>query len=61
MGESDRALLGHMHWVAAQLAVQLGLSKGYRLVLNCLESAGQTVPHLHMHLLGGRDLHWPPG
>lgn len=57
----DAALLGHMHGVAKQLAVDLGLQAGYRLVINCDEQAGQTVPHLHMHLLGGRDLTWPPG
>jgi histidine triad (HIT) family protein len=57
----DRELLGHLHLVAAQLAPKLGLGDGYRLVLNCKESAGQTVPHLHLHLLGGRDFTWPPG
>ncbi len=57
----DEALLGHLHLVAAQLANQLGLADGYRLVVNCKERAGQTVPHLHLHLLGGRDLTWPPG
>lgn len=59
--EDDRDLLGHLHLVAARLAVQLGLQEGYRLVLNCQEQAGQTVPHLHMHLLGGRAMKWPPG
>jgi histidine triad (HIT) family protein len=59
--EGDRELLGHLHVVAAKLAAQLGLKDGYRLVVNCRERAGQTVPHLHMHLIGGRDLHWPPG
>ena len=59
--EADRELLGHLHVVAAKLAKQLGLADGYRLVLNCRERAGQTVPHLHLHLLGGRDLTWPPG
>jgi histidine triad (HIT) family protein len=57
----DRELVGHLHLVAARLAEQLGLSEGYRLVLNCKERAGQTVPHLHLHLLGGRDFRWPPG
>jgi histidine triad (HIT) family protein len=57
----DEALIGHLHLVAAQIARQLGLSNGYRLVLNCGEHAGQTVPHLHLHLLGGRDFTWPPG
>jgi histidine triad (HIT) family protein len=59
--ETDRDLLGHLHLVAARLAVQLGLADGYRLVLNCGEQAGQSVPHLHLHLLGGRALRWPPG
>lgn len=57
----DAALLGHLHVVAARLAAQLGLADGYRLVVNCGDRGGQTVPHLHMHLLGGRDLGWPPG
>src|SRR6266545_151116 len=59
--EEDAALLGHLQLVAVKLAKQLGLSKGYRLVVNCNEQAGQTVPHLHLHLLGGRDMTWPPG
>lgn len=57
----EKALLGHLHVVAARLAEQLGLADGYRLVLNCKEKAGQTVPHLHLHLLGGRQMAWPPG
>jgi histidine triad (HIT) family protein len=57
----DAPLIGHLHIVAAMLAAQLGLTDGYRLVINCKERGGQTVPHLHMHLLGGRDLAWPPG
>lgn len=57
----DRELLGHLHVVAMQLASKLGLEGGYRLVLNCKEQAGQTVPHLHLHLLGGRAFGWPPG
>src|SRR5262249_55224157 len=56
-----REVLGHLAPVAARLAKQLGLADGYRLVVNCRERAGQTVPHLHMHLLGGRDFGWPPG
>ena len=59
--ESDAALLGHLHVVAVKLAQQLGLAAGYRLVINCREIAGQTVPHLHLHLLGGREFSWPPG
>ena len=59
--EADKELLGHLHLVAAKLAGQLGLKDGYRLVINCREQAGQTVPHLHMHLIGGRPMNWPPG
>jgi histidine triad (HIT) family protein len=59
--EADGPLLGHLHFVAHKLAQQLGIADGYRLVLNCKESAGQTVPHLHLHLLGGRAMNWPPG
>jgi histidine triad (HIT) family protein len=59
--EADKELVGHLHLVAAKLATQLGLTDGYRLVLNCREQAGQTVPHLHLHLLGGRPMRWPPG
>jgi histidine triad (HIT) family protein len=54
-------VLGHIHVVAAKLARELKLDAGYRLVINCDEQAGQTVPHLHLHLLGGRDMTWPPG
>ena len=57
----DAALVAHLHRIAILLASQLGLSAGYRLVINCKEQAGQTVPHLHVHLLGGRDMAWPPG
>lgn len=59
--EDDAELLGHLHIVAAKLARQLGIDDGYRLVINCKERAGQTVPHLHLHLLGGRPFGWPPG
>ena len=59
--DADQALLGHLTLVAVKLAKELGLAKGYRLVVNCNEHGGQTVPHLHVHLLGGRDLGWPPG
>lgn len=61
ISEDDRELLGHLHTVAVRLAKELNIDDGYRLVVNCKERAGQTVPHLHMHLLGGRDLRWPPG
>jgi histidine triad (HIT) family protein len=57
----DHKLLGHLVLVATRIARELGLSKGYRLVVNCNEDGGQTVPHLHVHLLGGREMAWPPG
>ena len=59
--EEDKALVGHLHLVAASLAQKLGIQEGYRIVVNCQELAGQTVPHLHFHLLGGRPMRWPPG
>jgi histidine triad (HIT) family protein len=59
--EEDKPMMGHLHVVAARLAEKLGIQEGYRLVLNCKEPAGQTVPHLHLHLLGGRPMRWPPG
>ncbi len=61
IAEEDKQLLGHLHLVAARLARQLGIDAGYRIVINCKEEAGQTVPHLHFHLLGGRAMTWPPG
>jgi histidine triad (HIT) family protein len=58
---SDQALLGHLLRVAGQVARQLGLAKGFRLVINHGPDGGESVPHLHVHLLGGRALGWPPG
>lgn len=58
----DNALIGHMIQTAKMLAKKLNIAEdGYRLVLNCNEGAGQTVFHIHLHLLGGRQMHWPPG
>jgi len=58
----DAALFGHLLLVAGQLARERGLdSKGYRSVINTGAGAGQTVFHLHVHVLGGRPFHWPPG
>ncbi len=58
----DAPLLGRMHMVAVQLARDRGLeTRGYRTVINTGSGAGQTVFHLHIHLLGGRVFHWPPG
>jgi histidine triad (HIT) family protein len=58
---ADAGLLGHLVLVATQLARTLGLADGYRLVVNCGRDGGQSVDHLHVHLLGGRPLGWPPG
>ena len=57
----DQATLGHLLLVAGQLACQLSLAKGFRIVINNGPDGGETVPHLHVHLLGGRALDWPPG
>ncbi len=59
--EGDIPLLGHLHWVAAEIARSKGLTKGYRTVINTGGDGGQTVDHLHIHLLGGRPMAWPPG
>jgi histidine triad (HIT) family protein len=58
---SDKALLGHLELTAAELARAHGLANGYRVVINTGADGGQTVSHLHLHLLGGRPMHWPPG
>ena len=57
----DEPLVGHIHTVIVKLAAQLGLEKGYRVVVNCKGHGGQEVDHLHFHLLGGRPMKWPPG
>ena len=59
--DGDADLLGHLVVVATRLARALGLADGYRLVVNCGRDGGQSVDHLHVHLLGGRPLRWPPG
>jgi histidine triad (HIT) family protein len=60
--QRDEATLGHLLRVAARLANQEGLSEsGYRTVINTGAGAGQSVFHLHLHLLGGRQMNWPPG
>ena len=58
---TDEALLGHLQWVGAEIARQKGLGRGYRLVVNTGADGGQSVDHLHVHLVGGRSLSWPPG
>jgi len=57
----DAALAGHLLVVANKMAQQEQLSDGYRVVINCGEDGGQSVDHLHVHVLGGRALDWPPG
>lgn len=59
--EADESLAGHLVVVAVRVAEQLGLSDGYRFVINCGSDGGQSVDHLHLHLIGGRKLDWPPG
>jgi len=59
--DDDAAVLGHLVAVANRLARSLGLDDGYRLVINSGAAAGQSVFHLHLHLLGGRTFTWPPG
>jgi histidine triad (HIT) family protein len=60
--ESDAALLGHLLLTAASIAKREGIDEsGYRVVLNHGRHAGESVPHLHVHLLGGRQMKWPPG
>lgn len=62
IGSPDAALLGRLIEVANEVARQEGVAEsGYRIVTNRGPNAGQTVPHLHLHLLGGRELSWPPG
>lgn len=62
LNNEDNELLGDMVQSASKLAKQLGIAEaGYRLVMNCNAGAGQTVFHIHLHLLGGRSLTWPPG
>jgi histidine triad (HIT) family protein len=57
----DANLLGSLFQVAAEIAAELGLDNGFRLVVNTGPEGGQTVFHLHIHLLGGRSMQWPPG
>jgi histidine triad (HIT) family protein len=59
--ESDGAILGKLLLVAADIARNVGLTGGYRVVINTGPDAGESVPHLHVHLLGQRALSWPPG
>lgn len=61
LADDDAALVGHIWIVIRNLAKELKLENGYRVVANCGRDGGQSVDHLHFHLLGGRPLIWPPG
>ena len=62
MTAADCELLGHMVYTAKTIAKEEGIAdNGFRLAMNCKEDGGQTVYHIHMHLLGGRSMSWPPG
>lgn len=57
----DEALLGHLLWTVKKVAEKVGLNNGYRIVINNGADGGQTVDHLHLHILGDRQMQWPPG
>ena len=61
LSDEDEQLGGHIYLVIKQIAAGEGLENGYRVIVNCGKEGGQTVDHLHFHLLGGRGLSWPPG
>lgn len=61
INESNSAVVAHIFEVAAKIAAEKGLKDGFRIVNNCGDSAGQSVKHLHFHLMGGRDFGWPAG
>jgi histidine triad (HIT) family protein len=61
IADDDAGLVAHMWLVIRDLARQLKLDGGYRVVVNCGPDGGQSVDHLHFHLLGGRQMKWPPG
>lgn len=59
--EENASIIGHIFCVAKEIAAQNNLKNGYRIVNNCGDEGGQSVKHLHFHLLGGRSMEWPPG
>jgi histidine triad (HIT) family protein len=61
IGPDDTSIMAHLWQTIPRVASDLGLESGYRVVVNCGHDAGQTVDHLHFHILGGRQLSWPPG
>ena len=61
LSSADEGLVGKIHSVAKKIAKEKRIERGFRIICNCGEEAGQSVGHLHFHLLGGRRLGWPPG
>ena len=62
IGEDDREVVGSLFTAAREIAVQEGIAEeGYRTTMNCNEGAGQSVFHIHLHVMGGRPMAWPPG
>lgn len=62
IGEKEGELIGHIFRLAGRIAAEKGISQsGFRLVMNTHADAGQSVYHIHLHVLGGRKMHWPPG
>ncbi len=62
LSEDDYSLVAYIHKIAGKLAKEFGIAEdGFRIVVNCNDDGGQTVYHIHFHLLGGRELQWPPG
>jgi histidine triad (HIT) family protein len=61
LAQEDVPLAGHILYTAQRLAKELGCEEGFRVVMNCNEMGGQTVYHIHLHVLGQRQMNWPPG
>ena len=62
IAHKDNELIGHMFQIANKIAEEKGIAqRGFRIVMNCNPEAGQTIYHIHLHLLAGRPMHWPPG
>lgn len=62
INEEENALVGHMFQIAKGIAKEKGIAeRGFRLVMNCNPESGQEIYHIHLHVLGGRRMHWPPG
>ena len=61
VGLEDKDLMGYLMLKAKEIALKAGLEKGWRLVINTGDEGGQTVYHIHIHILGGRPMKWPPG